>query len=139
MHMYMHIYLYIYTYIYIYLYIHIYTCTYIHIYISIHTNIHTYIQIFIHKCTTCIYRWSSVEKYTALSTSTLADFHSFSSQLMRQMKAEVLIHGNATSEEAKTLSKSITETLSFLPLPASQVCLCIDLYMYTYDIHTYIM
>jgi hypothetical protein len=125
------------VYIYFYIYIHTYIYLYIHMYT--YQFIHTYIHIYIYKCTTCIYRWSSVEKYTALSTSTLADFHSFSSQLMRQMKAEVLIHGNATSEEAKTLSKSITETLSFLPLPASQVRLCIDLYMYIYDIHTCIM
>ena len=70
---------------------------------------------------TCIEdpRWSSEEKYTALNTSTLADFHCFSAQLLRQMRAEVMVHGNATDSEAKELSASVTQSLSFLPLPSS--------------------
>lgn len=65
-------------------------------------------------------RFNSEEKYAALSNSSLTDFHTFSSQLLRQMKAEVLIHGNATEAEAKLLSASITESLCFLPLSSSQ-------------------
>ena len=65
-------------------------------------------------------RWSSEEKYAALSGATLADFHSFSAQLVRHMKADVLVHGNATAEEAGSLSASIVKTLDFLPLSASQ-------------------
>ena len=65
-------------------------------------------------------RWSSEEKYTALASSSLADFHSFSAQLVRQMRAEVFVHGNSTAEEAKALSASIVTALDFLPLSASQ-------------------
>ena len=65
-------------------------------------------------------RWSSDEKYAALSASTLSDFHTFSAQIVRQMKAEVLIHGNATAEEAKILTASIVASLGFLPLSLSQ-------------------
>jgi insulysin len=65
-------------------------------------------------------RWSSEEKYTALASSSLADFHSFSAQLVRSMKAEVFVHGNTTAEEAKALSASIVSALDFLPLSSSQ-------------------
>ena len=59
-------------------------------------------------------------QFTALSAATLSDFHSFSSQLLRCLKAEVLVHGNASEEEAKRLTASVREILQFLPLPPSQ-------------------
>ena len=65
-------------------------------------------------------RWSSDEKYAALTASSLSDFHTFSAQFVRQMKADVLVHGNATAEEAKVLTASIVAALDFLPLSLSQ-------------------
>ena len=65
-------------------------------------------------------RFNSEEKYAALSSSSIADFHSFSALLLRQMKADVMVHGNATEAEAKELSASVTESLCFLPLSSSQ-------------------
>jgi hypothetical protein len=41
----------------------------------------------------------------------LADFQSFSAQLLRCLKAEVLVHGNATAQEARALTAAVLETL----------------------------
>ena len=62
----------------------------------------------------------ALQQFTALTAATLSDFHSFSSQLLRCLKAEVLVHGNASEEEAKRLTSSVREILQFLPLPPSQ-------------------
>eukprot|EP01034_Spumella_vulgaris_P021908 gene21909-27985_t len=65
-------------------------------------------------------RWSHAEKYTALKASSIADFISFVATFLRSLKAEVLVYGNATKEEAVALSTSVLDILKFDSLPSSQ-------------------
>ena len=66
-------------------------------------------------------RYSSTEKYTALETATLEDFTRFVSSLLKLLKAQVLVHGNATAAEAAALTQLVCEKLPFKPLPHSLV------------------
>jgi secreted Zn-dependent insulinase-like peptidase len=48
-----------------------------------------------------------LEKHAALSEASLAEFHAFCSILIRNMSAEVFVHGNAVEEEAKKIAADV--------------------------------
>jgi hypothetical protein len=66
-------------------------------------------------------RFSSAEKFRALEGATHADFYSFVSALVKTLRAQVLVHGNLTADDATKLTALITEKLPFKALPLSQV------------------
>lgn len=47
------------------------------------------------------------EKHAALSNASLTEFHAFCSVLIRNMSAEVFVHGNANEEEAKKIAADV--------------------------------
>lgn len=57
-------------------------------------------------------RWTNPEKHRALSSATFEDFISFSSNLMKSLSAEVLVHGNISPVAAKALVASVTSELN---------------------------
>eukprot|EP01038_Epipyxis_sp_PR26KG_P014143 gene14143-18981_t len=65
-------------------------------------------------------RWSSAEKYNALQGTTINDFYSFLSIFRKNLKAEVLVHGNVIAEESKILTKMIIDNLKFAALSTAQ-------------------
>ena len=65
-------------------------------------------------------RWTLTEKFSALKPASYQDFTSFASFFLRQVKIEVLIHGNYTQEDSLLLIKSIVTKLDCAPLPLSQ-------------------
>ena len=67
-------------------------------------------------------RWNSTDKHRSLFNATFNDFLSFTKQLLSSLKAEVLIHGNITINEATELSDMIVTTINHQPLASSQVC-----------------
>jgi len=71
-------------------------------------------------------KWSIEEKMQALDTLTLQDFIAFSRRLLSRFHLEVLVHGNVTLEDAKSISNVILDGLKPLPpfsssLPQSRV------------------
>lgn len=64
-------------------------------------------------------RWSHVEKHAALVDADIHDLQSFASRFIKHLKAEVLVHGNVTAEEAKTLA-ALTDAVGHSALPVSQ-------------------
>ena len=66
-------------------------------------------------------RFSSVEKYRALECATQADFFSFCANFVKNLRAQVLVHGNATTADATALTAAISMKLPFKALPASQL------------------
>lgn len=64
-------------------------------------------------------RWSNPEKHSALSGAGFDDFVAFSSVLMKCIFAEVCVHGNIISLEAKNLSANIVSELGCGVLPDS--------------------
>lgn len=66
-------------------------------------------------------RFRSVEKYRALESATKADFFSFCSNFVKNLRAQVLVHGNATANDATALTALISAKLPFKALPASQL------------------
>lgn len=79
-------------------------------------------------------RWTAFEKYSALKEISLPGFQAFAQDFLRYLKIEVLVVGNSTSEEAKSLEKMIRETLHCLPLPVSMntQCRVVDLFSTSY-------
>eukprot|EP00981_Chlorochromonas_danica_P009292 scaffold2602_cov177-Ochromonas_danica.AAC.13 len=75
-------------------------------------------------------RWTAFEKYSALKEISLPGFQAFAQDFLRYLKIEVLVVGNSTSEEAKSLEKMVRETLHCLPLPVSMdtQCRVVDLF-----------
>jgi insulysin len=65
-------------------------------------------------------RWTSVEKHAALEGACLADFQSFASTFLKSLRAETLVHGNATEAEAEELTKLTMSHLGNAALPSSQ-------------------
>ena len=65
-------------------------------------------------------RWTPTERYHALTYVTYEEFCVFASQFIRQLKVESFVHGNATVDEAKSLSQSVVNLLSAQALPTSQ-------------------
>lgn len=65
-------------------------------------------------------RWSNAEKQNAIFDISLIDFISFIRQFIRYLKIEILIHGNATINEAKVFSNDIINCLETLPLSSNQ-------------------
>lgn len=66
-------------------------------------------------------RWTNLEKHAALSTLTLLDFKSFSTQLIQNMFAEVFVIGNMSPQASKDLSLSVLNTLGCKKLAESQM------------------
>jgi insulysin len=66
-------------------------------------------------------RWSDIEKYNALLMSNMDGFHQFVSRFTRSLRIEMLIHGNATSDEAKSLAETFKARLGCAALPLSQL------------------
>ena len=65
-------------------------------------------------------KWSVYEKLIALRLSTFTDFRIFTKTFLRALNTEMFVHGNASIEDAKSLSKNIQDILSSLPLPFSE-------------------
>ena len=65
-------------------------------------------------------RYTSAEKHQALSAATFADFKTFAAQLVRNFKAQVLVHGNITAEETLRLTAMVRARLPFSALPSGQ-------------------
>jgi insulysin len=65
-------------------------------------------------------RFISADKHRALFSVEYEDFRSFVRSFAQSLKAEVFMHGNATVDEAKTLSTKIVDCLAHWPLPRCQ-------------------
>eukprot|EP01035_Chromulina_nebulosa_P017237 gene17237-22763_t len=65
-------------------------------------------------------RWTSAEKYQALTLASLDDFVSFNRIFINTLKFEVSIHGNASVDEAKKISNEIVRIVNHKPLSSSQ-------------------
>ena len=82
-------------------------------------------------------RFTSAEKHTALAAARYVDFQCFARMFVTQIKVELLIHGNSSSQEAVELTHMIKDTLHHQPLPYALVCLYIS-YKYIMYIICYI-
>eukprot|EP01041_Mallomonas_annulata_P009052 gene9052-18749_t len=65
-------------------------------------------------------RWTALEKHASLTSTTLDDFQTFANVLLRQMRYEILVHGNASQVEAQKISLLVEEHLKSGALPHSQ-------------------
>ncbi|KAJ1414617.1 Metalloenzyme, LuxS/M16 peptidase-like protein, partial [Ochromonadaceae sp. CCMP2298] len=66
-------------------------------------------------------RFSPPEKHAALTAATLQDFTAFLHSLVQKMRAVLLVHGNATAEEASDLTSLVCEKMPFSALPPAQL------------------
>jgi secreted Zn-dependent insulinase-like peptidase len=66
-------------------------------------------------------RWSDIEKYNALLHASVAEFRQFVVTFTRNLRVEILIHGNATAGEARTLAETFQSRLKCEPLALSQL------------------
>jgi len=60
-------------------------------------------------------KWSINDKVKALASLTLEDFVSFSKMLLSRFHLEVLVHGNASPEEAKVVTTTMLDRLQPTP------------------------
>lgn len=65
-------------------------------------------------------RWTNADKHRALTGADAADFNSFCKAFLQSLKAEVVVHGNASKQEAEALGDNILRTLDFAPLSTTQ-------------------
>lgn len=65
-------------------------------------------------------RWSSTERYFAIKSVSNDDLFRFTAQFLRNLKVEVMVHGNANNKETRALTKLVRNKLQSDPLPLSQ-------------------
>ena len=81
-----------------------------------------------------------LEKHEALSQASLAEFHAFCSILIRNISAEVLVHGNANVDEARVIAADVmsiigTKGISLSLEPCRRVVSLQQRFQYTYRQH----
>lgn len=65
-------------------------------------------------------RWTSAERYFAIKNISSDDVFRFTAQFLRNLKVEVMVHGNASNKETRALTKLIRNKLQSDSLPLSQ-------------------